>query len=281
MTSITVITTFHQPGMTAYGQRFIESFVNNVDKQINLIVYAEDCTPLNPDPSQVTILDQAASLPKLIKFKQKWKGVPKANGTPTAEIQARRPRDRHKAFKWDAVRFSNKVYAVLHACGTVDTDWVVWIDADSYIHSKWSYNNFAKLLPADKYITYVGRGKGSQTWPECGFYGVNLNHQITAEFLRDFEEMYENAEQGIFQLDEWHDSYVFGEILKKYQHHNAQLDYSAQLYMKQTATGGGGHPLINTQLGQYMDHLKGDRKIQGKSKKSDMLVNRTEDYWRT
>ena len=55
---ITAITTFHKEGLDLYGQRFLDSFANNVDKQVKLIVYAEECSPNNPDPEQITILPQ-------------------------------------------------------------------------------------------------------------------------------------------------------------------------------------------------------------------------------
>jgi len=138
------------------------------------------------------------------------------------------------------------------------------------------------LLPNDKWLTYVGRGKGSQTWPECGFYGMNLNNHQCHAFLKEFERMYEDADNGIFTLEEWHDSYVFGKILNAMKVHNpAGLDYSADMYLREARTGGGGHPLINGPLGKFMDHMKGGRKEQGKSKRSDIMVKRTEDYWRT
>ena len=160
-------------------------------------------------------------------------------------------------------------------------DWLVWMDADTVVHSYWDHKDFAALLPDDKWLTYVGRGKGSQTWPECGFYGMNLKDPVCQDFLREFERVYEDAENGIFQMEEWHDSYVFGHILNlmKKRHPNV-LDYSAQMYLKEAKTGGGGHPLINTELGKWIDHMKGDRKNQGKSKRSDIMVNnRTESYW--
>ena len=58
MSDIKFVTTFHQPGMVEYGQKFINSFAEHVDKDIHLIVYAEDCQPTNPDPLQVIIKDQ-------------------------------------------------------------------------------------------------------------------------------------------------------------------------------------------------------------------------------
>jgi len=279
MSDITVVTTFHQPGLETYGQRFLDSFAEQVDKRIKLLVYAENCNPVNPDPNQITILDAVVTLPKLNAFKERWKDVPKANGIPPDDIKARRLRDWHKEFKWHAIRFANKTYAVFDAC-VRSKDWCVWMDADTFIHSPWSYKQFNKLLPKNAYITYVGRGKGSQTWPECGFYGMNLNHPVCHEFLKEFERMYEDADNGIFELEEWHDSYVFGHILKHYKEFDANaFDYSAEMYLKEAKTGGGGHPLINSVLGKWMDHMKGVRKEEGRSRTKDLMVNRTEGYW--
>jgi hypothetical protein len=281
MSAITVVTTFHPAGYSLYGQRFLESFALNVDKRIKLLVYAEDCTPINPDPTRIQIINAKEELPKLNAFKERWKDDPKANGIPPAAIKARRPRDWQKKFKWDAVRFANKTYAVYDACAR-SKDWCVWMDADTYVHSKWDYEDFIDLLPANAWITYVGRGKGSQTWPECGFYGMNLNHPVCHEFLAEFERVYEDADNGIFLLEEWHDSFVFGDIINRMKITSPNvLDYSAEMYLREAKTGGGGHPLINTKLGKWIDHMKGARKNQGKSKTSDIMVKRKEDYWRT
>ena len=276
---ITVVTTFHNKHYNVYGKNFLDSFAKHVDKRIKLIVYAEECKPENPDPSRIEILDAVKSLPKLVAFKQRWKDDPKANGIPPDDIKARRPRDWHKEFKWDAVRFANKVYAVFDAVER-SKDWCVWMDADSFIHSNWTYEDFAELLPDTSWITYVGRGKGSQTWPECGFYGMNLKDGVCQDFLKEFERMYEDADNGIFKLEEWHDSFVFGKILNdlKFRHPNV-LDYSAEIYLKTAKTGGGGHPLINSKLGRWMDHMKGDRKFEGASKRKDLMGHRNEPYW--
>ena len=277
--AITVVTTFHPAGLSKYGQRMIDSFALNIDKRIKLLVYAEDCKPVNPDPSRIEILDAKAALPKLNAFKSTWGHVPKANGDITNEPQRHTRKDWMKKFKWDAVRFANKTYAVYDAC-VRSKDWCVWMDADTYVHSPWTYEDFAAQLPDNSWITYVGRGKGSQTWPECGFYGLNLNHPVCHEFLKEFERVYEEADNGIFLLEEWHDSFVFGSILNnmKLQFPNAH-DYSAEMYLREAKSGGGGHPLINGVLGKWIDHMKGGRKDAGKSQKKDIMVNRTEDYW--
>lgn len=75
-------------------------------------------------------------------------------------------------------------------------------------------------------------------------------------------------------MEEWHDSYVFWEVLKKIRTQFPQIkDFSGHLI------NGEGHPLINCELGQFFDHLKGVRKDEGKSRKKDLLKPRPEQYW--
>lgn len=276
---INTVTTFNRKGMDLYGQHFLNTYAKNVDENIKLTVYAEDCQPINPNPKQILILDQKEVLPKLVKFKKTWGDVPMANGT--CPFPQKRPHDWNKAFKWDAIRFSNKIYAVLDACERHNGEWVVWMDGDMVVHSPWHLKEFKELLPDNAWLTFVGRGKGSQTWPECGFYGLNMAMAECQEFVRSLEWMYENANVGIFKLDEWHDSYVFGSLLKEFKVKYPEIyDYSYNMYLKEARTGGGGHPLINGVLGKWLDHLKGDRKRIGKSLKRDLMVKRNEKYWK-
>ena len=41
----------------------------------------------------------------------------------------------------------------------------------------------------------------------------------------------------------------------------------------------GGHVFINSPLGAYMDHLKGPRKLDGRSKRKDIYRPHKNDYW--
>ena len=163
---------------------------------------------------------------------------------------------------------------------TRSKDWCVWMDADTFVHSPWSYDDFVAQLPNDCWITYVGRGKGSQTWPECGFYGLNLHNDTCKQFIAEFERVYEDADNGIFTMEEWHDSYVFGTILNNMKVNAPNVhDYSANIYNNPAKTGGGGHPLINSALGKWIDHLKGVRKQEGRSRSKDLMERRQEAYW--
>jgi len=51
------------------------------------------------------------------------------------------------------------------------------------------------------------------------------------------------------------------------------------MYLRTAKTGGGGHPLINSVLGKWLDHMKGVRKSEGRSRDKDLIVARTESYW--
>lgn len=93
--------------------------------------------------------------------------------------------------------------------------------------------------------------------------------------------MYDQAEQGIFQLKEWHDSFVFDQVRAKIPG-LTQLNWSAHLRDLRPHRGsspGEGHPIINTDWGAYLDHLKGERKRTGRSLPSDLKVARKEAYW--
>ena len=130
-------------------------------------------------------------------------------------------------------------------------------------------------------MTYVGRGKGSKLHLECvGFTDLTQQTQYAQDFLKEFERVYEDAENGIFKLEEWHDSFVFGNILNAMKDYYPEvLDYSAEMYIRTAKTGGGGHPLTSSVLGTWIDHMKGNRKNTKKSLPKDLMVNRTEAYW--
>mgnify|MGYP001348378557 CR=1 FL=1 len=261
---ITILTTFHKEGLEQYGQRFLDSFALKVDKRIKMLCYAEQCTPTNPDSQQILVIDQQEVKP-LVDFKSQWGNVPKANGV--CPFPEKRPRDHHKKFKWDAVRFANKVYAVFDAVDRLqNNNWVVWMDADTFVHNPITYEQFEDLLPNNKWITYVGRGKGSQTWPECGFYGLNVQNKTCKSFLNEFKRMYDEADNGIFKLIEWHDSFVFDCIRLK-------LEKELRNYENTNLSPWGKgyeHVFVNSILGDYMDHMKGPRKHKGITSKEDV-----------
>jgi hypothetical protein len=46
-----------------------------------------------------------------------------------------------------------------------------------------------------------------------------------------------------------------------------------------TDKGLAGHPFINSELGRYMDHVKGKRKEQGMSRAKEIIMHTDHPYW--
>jgi len=262
----TVITTFNAAGYKQYGQRMIQTFLQNWPQQVTLVVYAEGCAVAETAPNLV-VYDIAVA-DALTTFKTAWAGIPRANGDVSDDPVRARRKDAGKGFKWDAVRFAHKVYSIFHCARSISTDWLIWMDGDTVCHSTITLADLDRLCPPDRDLCFLGRqGKYS----ECGLYAMNLDRPTVKTFLQKFQRMYDDAEQGIFTLKEWHDSYVFDDVRKQCALN--ELDWSGHLIT------GEGHPLINCEWGAYLDHLKGARKDLKRSKQADLKVPRTEAYW--
>lgn len=277
MPKFVVVTTFNAKGYGQYAQKFLRTFISHWPKEVNLWVYTENCKISEIAPN-LKVLDLHEVSPAIVKFKDKWKNEPKANGDVSRDPIRSKRRDAGKGFKWDAIRFSHKVYSIFHCAATTDAEILIWMDADMICHSPIAMDQLNHLIPEQKDLCYLGRdGK----YPECGLYSLNLSHYAIKLFLAEFQRMYDQAEQGIFLLEEWHDSFVFEEVRKKFPNLNL-LNWSAGLSdirPNRFNSQGEGHPLINSDWGAYLDHLKGTRKIRGKSNEIDLKVNRTEAYW--
>ena len=117
-----------------------------------------------------------------------------------------------KSFLWDASRFANKVFAIWHMVDNTDADVVIWCDGDVRTHSPITLEFLQSMAPAqDELVTYLGR----RTWPECGWMMFNTRHPDFKEFMKEWRWIYESND--IFNHVEYHDSYIFGELIIKYK----------------------------------------------------------------
>ena len=196
-----VVTTFHEPGYKQYGQRMVQTFLDHWPEEVDLYVYAERCAVDEFAPNLI-VLDLEHSSPELVRFKTTWHNVPKANGDVSEDPVRSKRKDAGKGFKWDAVRFSHKVYSIFHCAQTCNADVLIWMDADTVCHSAISIADIQRLCPSDRDLCFLGRrGKFS----ECGLYAMNLRSPTIQSWLADFQRYYNDAESGIFTLDEWHE----------------------------------------------------------------------------
>jgi hypothetical protein len=249
-----VVTTCSKIGYDQYGKRMLDSLREFWPTNVGVTLYSEDVA-------------DAVALPEwLHAFKRRHAGNKAANGKGS-----------HARFlgqynyRFDAVRFAHKTAAVIDAAErmTADrsADILIWIDADTVTHAPVTIEFLRKLAPErDQDIAWLWRTK---TYPECGFYMLNLTLPSVANLIREWKTLY--TADTLFHLPEWHDSYVLKELIKSLNCHWATLSGDAS---------NTSHPFVNGPLGAVMDHMKGARKAMGHSKSSDFKTPRGEAYWK-
>ena len=246
----TIVTTFNESGYKKYGKQMLESFVKYWPKNQTIIVYAENVNVDIVDPR--IVIKDLLTIDDLVAFKT---------------------RNAHRDFlnfKWDAVRFSHKIFALYDAVTTYPDTNIVWMDADTITHSKIPLNFLEAFCPANNYgIIYLGR---IEHHSECGWVVYQMGNPMMKDFWETFINLYKN--DTIYNLEEWHDSFVFDVVRKEYEE-KGMINHNL------TPTYVRGHPFINSVLGDYMDHLKGPRKDRGRSAKHErhLRTDKKVDWW--
>jgi hypothetical protein len=270
-----IVTTFNQSGMQTYGQVMIDSFDHYWPNTVPLYVYTENCNPKLPS-HRVKTIDLLYASPDLVAFKQKHANNPIANGTVAKDTGVP---FKDNAFKWDAVRFSHKVFAVIHACQTLDTDWVIWLDADTKTFAPVPEQFLQTICDSTSMACYLGRREKYHS--ECGWVAYNLRHPDCADFMQQWRDLY--VADRLFDLKEYHDSFVFDHLRREFA--TARNTHFHNLSPVLPGKGPG-HPFIASQLGQFMDHMKGSkRKALGHSLPDDYDrnhgLNSSVPYWQS
>jgi len=283
-----VITTFKPSDWDKYSKRMVQSVLDRWP-DADITVYCEGEKPDYHD-QRVTWWDIDKANPGLDKFRQKYKNDPTAMGKiqgisggvrRSSRLQTEGGKDAKKdSYLWNAVKFSYKVSCVTHAVKTyTDYDYIIWLDDDTYTFRDIPMQFIESICPNDTLVTYLDRENdlGSNKYPECGLVCYNMRHVLVQNFISDWEQLYFTAK--IFELLEWHDSYVFWHLTKEYkQKHKARVhDIGYSKGVK------GHHVFVNSELGKYIDHFKGDRKNAKSSKAEDIRKTpemKQIDYWK-
>ena len=288
---IKVITSYKPGTWNDYAKRAVDSVLEHWPADTDVAVYHEAQAQDVFDHPRVQWLDVHEVQPALLDFKNKHKDDPIANGEieeiPNG-VRRPGPMPTKGSFQWNAVRFANKVFCVTHALkNSPGYDYVIWLDADTYSFRPMPKDFLEQLLPGDTMLTYLGREnpdlKDGGKDPECGFVGYNLNHPEIQNYNNEWENMY--VTDDVFKLTlGWTDCSTLWHLSKLYQKEkNVKVNDIG--YMKRVK---GHHVFINSELGLYMDHFKGNRKISKKSAKNDFRPQQAEatknlselDYWK-
>ena len=231
--TIEFVTSLSKQGYDQYGKEFFKSYKKYVDKPLH--VFSEDKIPEGDFKFHDLNLDTSR-----MSFIRDFGHMPAANG-----VIGKKGGKLVGDYRWQAIRFCNKIFAITNRIPKVD--WWIWIDADVVWKKKPDKAFWDAVTPNDKLITYIDRNDWG---PECGFVAYRVGHPVMVAFLREIRKIYATGE--VFALPEWHDSYVFGQLLHgAYHGWDAMFVNLAEKHMDEM------HPWPKTILGKYCDHYKG------------------------
>lgn len=245
--NVRAITTCHAKGWELYGRRMAQTWTQHWPVPLTVWTEGFEC-----DVPGVTVHD-LTSIEWLAEFKRAHR--------------AKMPPGPYN-YRFDAVRFAHKTAAVIESALAFDCDHLIWVDADTLTHAPVPGDFVRTLLPHEpEFIAWLDR---FGNYPECGFYVLNMRHRLARYFVELWRDWHTDG--TLFRLEEWHDSFV----LQKFIEHRG-IAWKSLSGPRARRTG---HPFVNGPLGAYMDHLKGARKEEGKSRRKDLKVHRTETYWK-
>ena len=188
-------------------------------------------------------------------------------------------------FEYDAIRFSYKVFACIDAYQKTKPDMMWYLDADIITFEKIPMSWLEHIIPDHAFTSYLGRPK--KGFSETGYYAFNTAHAHAEDFFNRWSEYYEkdlyfNIQKGFldhFPRTGYTDSFTFDAVRLEFEQAGKMINEDLN-DGRWAGSRKARHPFINSELGQYMDHLKGfDRKEQMQSKKSDLTTRQEHKYW--
>jgi hypothetical protein len=243
-----VLTSFNEKYWLEVARNNVILLNDNWPKKYQLSLYHQ-LESIENISSRIKWFDLYQTCPELINFSEKWKNHPKANGS-----HSNKP---NMAFRWNAIKFCHKTFAIWHQSKVQTSGWLIWLDCDAVVKKSVDDHFLRTVCPNDYAISFMGRpGKYS----ECGFIGFNLDRHETRQFLSDWEDLYLTGK--FIDLPETHDSWTFDWIRK-------QKDPSLFFNVNSKAITNK-NPFAQSLIGSHIAHAKGS----GKQKQIDRILNR-------
>lgn len=265
---VTVVTSCSLRGWKEYGLRFVDTFHKFWPEKIALHIVSEDPLTIPNEIKkrrEIVTWDLEASDPmaKLFytrhKDNKKCRGqLPSASGARQAILMGHKygvapGQSTAYNFRYDAWKFSKKPFAIklVADCmiGGGNKTHLIWVDADTVTFAPVPFEMLERMPPAEFALACLDRGIYHS---ECGWIGYNLAHPGAHRFITEFANLYYTDQ--VFALKEWHDSWVFDWHRRRTKVPSYHIPHK-----------NSGHPFVFSELGTYMDHLKGARKTGGVS----------------
>ena len=276
MKSLTIVTTWGTKYWPTPVQAGLESTVKNWPGHAKILLYPDDMSQQLKLP-RTEYYDLCKEQPVLKEFIERNK-----NNSRLTKWQPQQYK-----FEYDAIRFSYKVFACIDAYQKTRPDMLWFLDADIVTFEKIPMSWLEHIIPDTAFTSYLGRPK--KGFSETGYYAFNTNHKYANEFFKRWEQYYAedlffNIQKGFlnhFPIAGYTDSFTFDAV-------RLEMEQAGKIKNEDLNDGrwSGGrkarHPFINSELGQYMDHMKGyERKAQMSSRKRDLTTKQTHSYWKS
>ena len=284
MKSLTVVTTWGSKYWPNPVQAGIHSTVQNWPGHAKILLYPDDMSQQLTLP-RTEYYDLCKEQPKLKEFIDKHKNNPKFNPRIKQTEKEKKDFDKNtQIYIYDCVRFSYKVFACIDAWQKTKPDMLWFLDADIITFDKIPMSWLEHIIPDKSFTSYLGRPK--KGFSETGYYAFNTAHKYAREFFERWQTYYDK--DRFLELKGYTDSFTFDGA-------RIELEKEGKIKNEDLNDGrfAGGrrsrHPFINSELGQYMDHMKGKRKKVGTSAKKDLRPPRPDaptdvsqiDYWKS
>ena len=243
----TVLTTMNRRILEATGRAMLCSVIARWPRQTRIIVQYEKeddadvlafAAEVNPS---VEVHDLLSEEPDLVSFNRRNRARSRGN------------------LRYAATRFSFKSFAITGAQCLSPDEVLVWLDADTLTYANVTEKDISSWMPDHAALSYLGRQKG---YTETGFLMMDLSVGEVYDMLDTWRGLY--LTDNLFEFPQWHDCIAFDyarakHIPPEFQHNLTPWGKRAQ------------HVFINSPVGAHIDHMKGPRKKDGRSRVSDLL----------
>jgi len=244
---VEIATTYNKGYYDLVGKLMIESFVKWWPKDCKLHVYWQEQEP--------EIIQDNIMYYELYKVQPQLKEWIDAHQDPV--YHGWQKSTNSYTWKNNGVKFSHKVFAQTHRIKNSTADVILYSDADTLYHAPPNLDYLREICPADSLCTFFDRPRFRD---ETGFYMHNPKHPKAKDWANRMEEIYlkdelwgwpdQQADQ--YTMARGRDSFMSCKQMDLMQYHrNLGLNNK--------------DPVPYSPLKKFMNHLKGQKKLQGKT----------------
>lgn len=252
------VTAFHPEGFKQYGHRLIESF-EQYACDFDIHIYASDMSDsrYSGNIASNAVWHEQFDIQELSSFLYRHKDNDHVHGLKPNSSWKQRDLVAGYNYRFDMHKFSRMIYVMWAEAHRDPSGRMVWLDGDCVLREDLPEDFLNRSLPDGYAYSYLGRAK---KYSETGFLVFNLPEVFPI-------------------LDEWASFCTSDSFLKQPEQHSAFLfDRARELYADikgyNLTPNGSGHPIYDCFVGEYIMHLKGDRKYKGVCPQAEKAAKR-------